>query len=77
MLVLYYEMVSDKIQDTVAKAVMTYLVNEVKSQLNVRLATHLFSVDSLFEEEQSVTTTRRDSSEKLKVRQPHFLKYIW
>lgn len=76
MLVLYYEMVSDKIQDTVAKAVMTYLVNEVKSQLNVRLATHLFSVDSLFEEEQSVTTTRRDSSEKLKVRQPHFLKYI-
>lgn len=76
MLVLYYEMVADKIQDTVAKAVMTYLVNEVKSQLNVRLATHLFSVDSLFEEEQSVTTTRRDSSEKLKVRQPYFQQYI-
>lgn len=57
-------------QDATAKAVVTFLVNEVRGVLNTELSVTLSQeqqLDELFQEKEDVTDTRQAAHAKLKV----------
>lgn len=59
------------IQDTVPKAVMHFLVNFVKDNLQSELVTHLYKADNadqLLDESEHIAQRRREAADMLKVR---------
>lgn len=70
MLDFYYKIVAETMQDCTAKAVVTFLVNEVREALNAELCVALMQgelLDELFNEKEDITFTRQTHLEKLKV----------
>ncbi|KAK3928124.1 Dynamin-1-like protein [Frankliniella fusca] len=64
MLQIYYAVVANRVQDTVIKATMTYLVNGLQKNIQLELAAQLGNmVQKLFKEDPSVTL-RRSQKEK-------------
>ncbi|KAK3928128.1 Dynamin-1-like protein [Frankliniella fusca] len=59
MLKYYYEVVANRVHDTVIKATMTYLVNGLQKNIQLELATQLGNmVEKLFKEDHNVTLLR-------------------
>ncbi|KAE8738954.1 hypothetical protein FOCC_FOCC015554 [Frankliniella occidentalis] len=68
MLNLYYGVIANRIQDTVAKATMAYLVNGLEKSILLELATQLGSkLKELFVEENAITKLRTTKQEELKI----------
>lgn len=68
----YFYIVRKSIQDTVPKAIMHFLVNFVKDQLQSELVTHLYKADSaseLLNESEWVAQRRKEASDMLKALQ--------
>lgn len=67
----YFYIVRKSIQDSVPKAVMHFLVNYVKDNLQSELVTHLYksdTVDTLLNESDHIAVRRREAADMLKVR---------
>lgn len=67
----YFLIVRKNIQDTVPKAIMHFLVNYVKDNLQSELVSHLYKqeqIDKLLDESEHIATRRREAAEMLKVR---------
>lgn len=74
----YFKLVAESLQDTVAKTIMTELVNQVKSSVQVRLCMSLCKdelMEKLFYENQDVISTRQENEGKLKVPYHHLVLY--
>ena len=59
------------IQDSVPKAIMHFLVNYVKDNLQSELVSHLYKqeeIEKLLEESDHIAARRKEASEMLKVR---------
>ena len=74
----YFLIVRKNIQDTVPKAIMHFLVNFVKDNLQSELVSHLYKqeqIDKLLDESEHIAARRREAAEMLKVglfiRWPH------
>lgn len=69
------------IQDTVPKAVMHFLVNFVKDNLQSELVTHLYKADNadkLLDESEHIAQRRKEAGDMLKVISlPHFRTYFF
>lgn len=68
----YFLIIRKNIQDTVPKAVMHFLVNYVKDNLQSELVTHLYKhtqFDDLLSESEHIAVRRREASEMLKALQ--------
>ncbi|KAF6216805.1 hypothetical protein GE061_001155 [Apolygus lucorum] len=68
----YFYIVRKSIQDSVPKAVMHFLVNYVKDNLQSELVTHLYksdAADELLNESEHIAQRRRESSDMLKALQ--------
>ncbi|XP_023018189.1 dynamin related protein 1 isoform X2 [Leptinotarsa decemlineata] len=68
----YFYIVKKSIQDTVPKAVMHFLVNYVKDNLQSELVTHLYKADNadkLLDESEHIAQRRREASDMLKALQ--------
>ncbi|RWS22804.1 Dynamin-1-like protein [Leptotrombidium deliense] len=68
----YFLIVKKSIQDTVPKAIMHFMVNYVKDNLQSELVTHLYKHDhfeELLSESELVSVRRREASEMLKALQ--------
>lgn len=68
----YFYIVRKSIQDTVPKAIMHFLVNFVKDNLQSELVTHLYKADSaseLLNESEWVAQRRKEASDMLKALQ--------
>uniref|UniRef100_A0A6P7G7M9 dynamin GTPase n=1 Tax=Diabrotica virgifera virgifera TaxID=50390 RepID=A0A6P7G7M9_DIAVI len=66
----YFYIVRKSIQDTVPKAVMHFLVNYVKDNLQSELVTHLYKADNaepLLDESEHIAQRRQEASDMLKV----------
>lgn len=65
----YYKIVADTMQDSTAKAVVTFLVNEVRGSLNAELCMALIQMDlaELFTEKDNIVDKREATQEKLEV----------
>lgn len=66
----YFYIVRKSIQDTVPKAVMHFLVNFVKDNLQSELVTHLYKADNadqLLDESEHIAQRRREAGDMLKV----------
>lgn len=66
----YFYIVRKSIQDSVPKAVMHFLVNFVKDNLQSELVTHLYKSDqaeSLLNESEHIAVRRREAADMLKV----------
>lgn len=69
----YFLIVRKNIQDSVPKAIMHFLVNFVKDNLQSELVTHLYKHEyfkDLLAESEHIAIRRREASEMLKVSQP-------
>ena len=67
----YFLIVRKNIQDTVPKAIMHFLVNFVKDNLQSELVSHLYKqeqIDKLLDESEHIAARRREAAEMLKVR---------
>lgn len=67
----YFYIVRKSIQDSVPKAIMHFLVNFVKDNLQSELVTHLYKSDSaneLLNESDHISIRRKEASDMLKVR---------
>lgn len=67
----YFYIVRKSIQDSVPKAVMHFLVNYVKDNLQSELVTHLYksdSADELLNESEHIAQRRKEAGDMLKVR---------
>lgn len=67
----YFYIVRKSIQDTVPKAVMHFLVNYVKDNLQSELVTHLYKADNadqLLDESEHIAQRRKEAADMLKVR---------
>lgn len=68
------------IQDTVPKAVMHFLVNYVKDNLQSELVTHLYksdNADELLKESEHIAQRRKEAADMLKVANLYlFLAYL-
>lgn len=65
----YFYIVRKSIQDTVPKAVMHFLVNFVKDNLQSELVTHLYKADNadqLLDESEHIAQRRREAADMLK-----------
>lgn len=74
----YFYIVRKSIQDSVPKAVMHFLVNYVKDNLQSELVTHLYksdTVDTLLNESDHIAVRRREAADMLKVRASH-INYV-
>lgn len=77
----YFYIVRKSIQDSVPKAIMHFLVNFVKNNLQSELVTHLYKseqVEELLNESVHISNRRKDAVDMLKVRicgqiRTHFL----
>ncbi|KFM56611.1 Dynamin-1-like protein, partial [Stegodyphus mimosarum] len=68
----YFMIVRKNIQDTVPKAIMHFLVNYVRDNLQSELVTHLYKHDhfsSLLQESEHIAVRRREAAEMLKALQ--------
>lgn len=68
----YFYIIRKSIQDTVPKAIMHFLVNYVKDNLQSELVTHLYKADSaseLLNESEWVAQRRKEASDMLKALQ--------
>ncbi|GJQ67206.1 Drp1 [Trypoxylus dichotomus] len=68
----YFYIVRKSIQDTVPKAVMHFLVNYVKDNLQSELVTHLYKADNadmLLDESEHIAQRRREAADMLKALQ--------
>jgi dynamin 1-like protein len=68
----YFLIIRKNIQDTVPKAIMHFLVNYVKDNLQSELVTHLYKHDhftDLLSESEHIAVRRREASEMLKALQ--------
>ncbi|XP_034256492.1 dynamin-1-like protein [Thrips palmi] len=66
----YYQLVSKKVADTVAKTIMHFVVNEVKRYLHGKLTEGMFVdevIDTLFEEDPGIEKRRQDNLDKLEM----------
>lgn len=66
----YFYIVRKSIQDSVPKAVMHFLVNYVKDNLQSELVTHLYKCDNadrLLNESEHVAQRRKEAADMLKV----------
>ena len=66
----YYAIVRKNIQDSVPKAIMHFLVNHIKENLQSELLTHLYQRDQfdlLLSESEEITVRRQEATEMLKV----------
>lgn len=66
----YFYIVRKSIQDTVPKAVMHFLVNYVKDNLQSELVTHLYKADNadqLLNESEHIAQRRKEAGDMLKV----------
>jgi dynamin 1-like protein len=66
----YFYIVRKSIQDSVPKAVMHFLVNYVKDNLQSELVAHLYKSDSaeqLLNESEHIARQRREAADMLKV----------
>ena len=76
----YYAIVRKNIQDSVPKAIMHFLVNHVKENLQSELLTHLYKRDQfdlLLAESEEITVRRQEATEMLKVSQcRHVCRFI-
>jgi len=66
----YFLIVRKNIQDSVPKAIMHFLVNYVKDNLQSELVSHLYKqeeIEKLLEESDHIAARRREASEMLKV----------
>jgi len=66
----YFLIVRKNIQDSVPKAIMHFLVNYVKDNLQSELVSHLYKqeeIDKLLEESDHIAARRKEASEMLKV----------
>jgi dynamin 1-like protein len=67
----YFYIVRKSIKDSVPKAVMHFLVNYVKDNLQSELVTHLYKTDQVEElliESEHVAHSRKEAADMLKVR---------
>ena len=67
---LYFNIVRKNIQDSVPKAIMHFLVNFTKDNLQSELVSHLYKpeeISKLLEESAQVATRRKEAQEMLKV----------
>jgi replication fork clamp-binding protein CrfC len=72
----YFYIVRKSIQDSVPKAVMHFLVNFVKDNLQSELVTHLYKSDQaeeLLNESEHIAQRRKEAADMLKVRFMHFI----
>lgn len=72
----YFYIVRKSIQDSVPKAVMHFLVNYVKDNLQSELVTHLYKsdhVDLLLNESEHIAIRREEAADRLKV----YLRKLW
>jgi hypothetical protein len=70
----YFYIVRKSIQDSVPKAVMHFLVNYVKDNLQSELVTHLYKSDqaeSLLNESEHIAQRRKEAADMLKVHVIH------
>lgn len=68
----YYYIIRKNIQDTVPKAIMHFLVNYVKDNLQSELVTHLYKhdqFDNLLSESEHIAIRRKEAAEMLKALQ--------
>lgn len=68
----YFYIVRKSIQDTVPKAVMHFLVNFVKDNLQSELVTHLYkadNADTLLDESEHIAQRRKEAADMLKALQ--------
>lgn len=68
----YYYIIKKNIQDTVPKAIMHFLVNYVKDNLQSELVTHLYKhdqFDNLLSESEHIAIRRKEAAEMLKALQ--------
>ena len=68
----YFLIIRKSIQDTVPKAIMHFLVNYVKDNLQSELVTHLYKhdqFDELLAESEHIAVRRREAAEMLKALQ--------
>jgi dynamin 1-like protein len=66
----YFYIIRKSIQDSVPKAIMHFLVNFVKDNLQSELVTHLYKSDSaeqLLNESDHIAVRRKEASDMLKV----------
>ena len=66
----YYLIIRKNIQDSVPKAIMHFLVNFIKDNLQSELVTHLYKhdqFDNLLKESEQIALRRQEASEMLKV----------
>ena len=66
----YFSIVRKNIQDSVPKAIMHFLVNHVKDNLQSELVSHLYkqeAIDKLLSESEQIAARRREALEMLKV----------
>ena len=67
----YFLIIRKNIQDSVPKAIMHFLVNFVKDNLQSELVTHLYKqehFDSLLKESEQIAVRRQEANEMLKVK---------
>jgi len=70
----YFFIVRKNIQDSVPKAIMHFLVNYVKDNLQSELVSHLYKqeeITQLLEESEHIAARRREAGEMVKVRLCH------
>jgi Dynamin GTPase effector domain len=66
----YFSIVRKNIQDSVPKAIMHFLVNHVKDNLQSELVSHLYkqeAIEKLLSESEQIAARRREALEMLKV----------
>jgi hypothetical protein len=66
----YFYIVRKSIQDSVPKAIMHFLVNHVKDNLQSELVTHLYrpdQIDILLSESEHIAQRRKEAADMLKV----------
>lgn len=66
----YFYIVRKSIQDSVPKAVMHFLVNHVKDNLQSELVTHLYrqdQIDLLLSESEHIAQRRKEAADMLEV----------
>lgn len=66
----YFYIVRKSIQDSVPKAIMHFLVNYVKDNLQSELVTHLYKSDhaeALLNESEHIAVRRKEAADMLKV----------
>ena len=74
----YFYIIRKSIQDSVPKAVMHFLVNHVKDNLQSELVTHLYrqdQIDLLLSESEHIAQRRKEAADMLEVRYQRFSMY--